>query len=83
MGYRLQVWTDDDVFGNDSYLRVRETQVRMPGMVLHLTTTSVPVCLDMSLLYRCGKRLASGVGEPSCLSFALSEKQLEAVAELR
>lgn len=83
MGYRLQVWTDNDVFENDSYLRVRETKLRMPGMVLHLTTTSVPVCLDMPLLYRCGKRLASGVEEPFCLSFAVSEKQLEAVAEQR
>lgn len=55
----------------------------MPGMVPRLTTTSVPVCLDMLVLYRCGKRLASGVKEPFCLSFAVSEKQLEAVAELR
>lgn len=83
MGYWLQVWTENDVFGNDSYLRVRKTKVRMPGMVPRLTTTSVPVCLDMLLLYRCGKRLASGVKEPFCLSFAISEKQLEAVAELR
>lgn len=81
LGYWLQVWIDNDVFGNDSYLRVHETSIRMPAIVLCLAWTSLSACLGILLVYRCGKHLASGVRR-AILSLGGSEKQREAAAEL-